>query len=66
MCTQFQQKIVSYKYMLFVDWWCENRWYRERLAAENPHLEELGGGEVVDLIVNVNYLDKIVILICFC
>lgn len=34
------------------------RRYRERLAAENPHLEELGGGGL-DLIVNVNYLDKI-------
>ena len=36
------------------------RQYRERLAAENPHLEELGeGGGGLDLIVNVNYLDKI-------
>lgn len=35
------------------------RRYRERLAAENPHLEELGGVGVLDLIVNVNYLDKI-------
>ena len=37
------------------------RGYRERLAAENPHLEELvgeGGGEGgLDLI--ANYLDKI-------
>ena len=32
------------------------RQYRERLAAENPHLERGGG---LDLIVNVNYLDKI-------
>ena len=36
------------------------RWYRERLAAENPHLEELGGGggggglDLIDY-----YLDKI-------
>ena len=37
------------------------RGYRERLAAENPHLEELGegGGGGLDLIVNLNYLDKI-------
>ena len=34
------------------------RQYRERLAAENPHLEELGGVGVLDLIVNVNYLGK--------
>ena len=34
------------------------RGYRERLAAENPHLKELGGGRGgLDLI--VNYLDKI-------
>ncbi len=34
------------------------RRYRERLAAENPHLKELGGGGGgLDLI--VNYLDKI-------
>ena len=33
------------------------RQYRERLAAENPHLERGGGG--LDLIVNVNYLDII-------
>ena len=31
--------------------------YRERLAEENPHLEELGGWGGLDLI--VNYLDKI-------
>ena len=41
----------------------KHRQYRERLAAENPHLEELvggpGGGGGLDLIVNVNYLDKI-------
>ena len=39
------------------------RQYRERLATENPHLEELHGvgegGEGLDLIVNLNYLDKI-------
>ena len=36
------------------------RQYRERRAAETPHLEELGeGGGGLDLIVNVNYLDKI-------
>ena len=34
----------------------------ERLAAENPHLEELhevGEGGCLDLIVNLKYLDKI-------
>ena len=36
------------------------RQYRERLATENSHLEELpgGGGWVLDLIVNLNYLIK--------
>ena len=48
------------------------RQYRERLAAENPHLKERGGGGGgggggLDLIVNLNDLDKNqVILICFC
>ena len=35
------------------------RQYRERLAAENPHLKELWGGRGGSGLVNLNYLDKI-------